>query len=150
MPDTTFCNGCKEEKLKEFFYKDSRNKSGVHSLCKDCCRIANKSWRDTNKDHLSQYKKDWYSTNKANQLSRVKFRKNSLLNRTPIWLTCAQKEEINYMYWLAKDLKAVSGEDYHVDHIIPLNGKTVSGLHTPDNLQILPAKLNLSKGNKYA
>jgi len=40
-------------------------------------------------------------------------------------------------------------EGYHVDHIIPLNGRQVSGLHVIENLQYLPARDNMKKGNSY-
>lgn len=60
-------------------------------------------------------------------------------------LTAEQQEQIDYLYWLAKDLRAVSGEEYHVDHIFPL---ARGGLHEPSNLQILPKDLNLQKSTK--
>lgn len=63
-------------------------------------------------------------------------------NRTVKWV---DKEKVAEIYREAARL----GSDYHVDHIIPLQGKTVSGLHVHENLRIVPAEVNLKKGNKY-
>ena len=73
-------------------------------------------------------------------------RKASKLNATPTW---ANKKEILVEYALAKWCSDVTGIPYHVDHIVPLRGKTVCGLHVPSNLQVIPAKANQSKSACY-
>lgn len=60
-------------------------------------------------------------------------------HRTPPW---SNIERIKEIYQDAQKM----GPNYHVDHIVPLNGRTVSGLHVPENLQIIPAMENLLKG----
>ena len=69
------------------------------------------------------------------------------LVRTPSW---ANISEIADMYSLAMRLSADTGVQHHVDHIIPLKGRIVSGLHVSSNLQILTKTENLRKGNRVS
>lgn len=62
---------------------------------------------------------------------------------TPSW---ADLDKIKAICDAAAELQAVTGVKYHVDHIVPLRGKTVCGLHCEANLQVLPALDNLVKG----
>lgn len=61
---------------------------------------------------------------------------------TPPWLTEAMVEEMKVVYLGARD-------DQHVDHIVPLKGRTVCGLHVPWNLQVLSGPENLRKSNSH-
>ena len=82
-----------------------------------------------------------YTLARHRELSKVK--------RTPKWLTSEDHALIEAKYAMSKWLSEVVGAPYHVDHIIPLRGESVSGLHVPDNLAVMRAELNMSKGNKW-
>ena len=76
-------------------------------------------------------------------------RRAAKLQRTPAWLTDKHRKEIAAIYKRAAQITARTGIAHHVDHILPLQGKNISGLHVPSNLQILTETENKSKGNTY-
>lgn len=98
----------------------------------------------------SKYNAEWRKLNKALCMSYVNRRRANKLQRTPAWLTEDDWWMIEQIYHLAQLRTAATSIEWHVDHIIPLRGKTVSGLHVPTNLQVVSAKVNLKKGNRYA
>jgi 5-methylcytosine-specific restriction endonuclease McrA len=99
---------------------------------------AKKQYLSNQKTQAERFKK-WRLKNKDKQNAKSNMEKAAKLQRIPLW---ADLEAIKQFY-----LNCPKG--YHVDHIIPLRGKTVSGLHILENLQYLLAKENLSKGNKF-
>jgi len=161
------CTKCNEDKPTEDYYVNERKNGNTYykSQCKTCVLLARKEYypkvrsnrisykRTYYRDNMSTLKekqKVWRDNNLESRLARNANRRANKLNATPKWLTETHLSEIKNFYWLAKDLTAVSGETYHVDHIVPLKGENVCGLHVPWNLQVLPADINLSKGNRYA
>lgn len=101
-----------------------------------------------NKERTQKLYKQWKRENKGLVLSHNAKRRAQKRHATPLWLTDEQKKEIDQFYILAAELSWLSEEPLHVDHIVPLTGKNVRGLHVPWNLQIIPQSWNLSKGNK--
>ncbi len=111
-----------------------------------------KAYRKANRAAISAKKKEKYLTRPltraAVKANNAQYRKTKV-SAQPRWLSEEDKQKIKDIYLLAEDVQVVTGERYQVDHIIPLRGKNVCGLHVPWNLQILPADINLAKGNKY-
>ena len=148
------CGTCnKEQPLSEFYPKKRKRPDGSFyktypSYCRTCKNKQNKTYREKNPDVARAYRK----TPKAKAARRERSRLRKVLKShpsVPNWLTVEQKKEIRKIYLHAADCRAVTGEEYHVDHIIPLKGETVCGLHVPWNLQVLPASINVSKSNTW-
>jgi len=136
-------------------------------------------YRIKNRDRLIEYKKAWVKDNQdkvvANSKKRYEEKKSDIKSyvaeykrknpsvanasrakrraskqlRTPKWLTDIDFERIQTQYKLAEILTKLHNEPWHVDHIIPLQGKLVSGLHVPSNLQVILGSENCSKQNSF-
>jgi hypothetical protein len=115
----------------------------------DKVKAIKKAWQQANKDKVKAIKKAWEKANPGKMNALWAKRKAQKLKATPPWLTDDHLAEIQEWYTIAKDLQWLSEEPLQVDHIVPLQGKHVCGLHVPWNLQILPKSENISKGNKF-
>ena len=98
-------------------------------------RYDNLECQRKNREHLRTYQREYYGPKykERNGTNAKRLRERQVYN---------DKKEIAEFYRNCP-------EGHHVDHIIPLNGKNVSGLHTVSNLQYLPATENLRKSNKF-
>lgn len=108
-----------------------------------------KIWRDNNaekrRDYRIFYNKTW--PEKVNEKNAK--RRAARLNAVPKWLTEEDNNKIKEFYKQSTRLTEETGIKHHVDHIIPLQGENVSGLHHPDNIQVIAAEENMRKSNSY-
>jgi hypothetical protein len=158
------CSSCKEcvcHKKRQDYQKDPAK-----------FMDRNKVWKSDNQDWVKAYEQirgqAYYSANREKILNKNKAyvknnpdkhrksmrvaasKRRGVVNKScPKWLTDDQHAQIKFLYDLARDCEITAGQKYHVDHIVPLQGKNVCGLHVPWNLQVLPADINMSKGNRY-
>lgn len=110
------------------------------AYCKEVKTVEEFNLNKAKSDGMNGYCKVCHNaTNATTQAGRTSLYRASKINRTPEWSDSVKLKEI---------YKNCPG-GMHVDHIIPLNGELVSGLHVPENLQYLSASENTSKYNKY-
>jgi hypothetical protein len=95
------------------------------------------------------YKQKYKEANPDMYKELVSLRRRRFRQATPNWLTATQRMEIRLKYRLAIELSRATGIRHAVDHIIPLQGEEVCGLHVPWNLQVIPQTENLKKSNKF-
>lgn len=124
MSETLICYSCCLEKDVSLF----SSRLGIPLInCKQCVQEAKQGKRINDLTTKKAFKK----------------RTEQIKQATPKWLTEEDKKKIKALKQLAKELHKT------VDHIVPLQGKRVSGLHVPWNLQILSKEENSYKYNSY-
>ena len=115
---------------------------------KDAAKKA--KWREENREQHNAINRAWWSENKDKRAFYQAKRRAAQMQRTPNWVTEDEKLRINALYSVAAMYTRESGEEWHVDHQIPLQGKLVSGLHVYANLTVIRGSENVKKSNKFA
>lgn len=95
-----------------------------------------------------EYKRTWKERNLIWVRADTKARRRKHREATPPWITTKQKAEIRQIYQIAITMTKTTGEQYVVDHIVPLRSDEVCGLHVPWNLRVITQEENLKKSNK--
>lgn len=109
-------------------------------------RARKRAWDQANREKKRARDRAWVEANRDKDRASQHARRASKLNATPPW---ADKAAIAAVYAEAERLTRETGIVYHVDHIVPLQGATVCGLHVHWNLQPLPASENIAKKNLH-
>jgi len=169
------CAECKRTLELSAFHKNKRRADGHHEYCKNC-RKAQYERRDkpsavqraalryaTKKQeclegmrqrYLQQqqtkkaYGRKHYELNKSKYIHNANARKMHVRIATPRWFDADHGFVLQEAFELAKLREKTTGVPWDVDHIIPLQGKTVCGLHVKENIAVIPRALNNFKRAK--
>jgi len=143
------CSRCLVTKgLSEFWCSPSSQK---HVAACNACRAerATKAYKQ-NREKLLTYAKKYREDPSNIPRIRAHQKQYKICKRrgTPSWLNQRQKNQIVSFYNLAQYYTKTTGIEHQVDHIVPLQGVDVCGLHVPWNLQVLSKPVNIMKSNR--
>ena len=166
-------------KLRKRKLKDGTLNISYVAMCKECTYKKTREWKANNKEKLADYRKDYYETNKERELENMRVwkedNKDYILEYASSYNRGHRAERTalqNKRHARKKSASLMDGDEWNdffieeiyktrqlrseeinipldVDHIVPLQGKLVSGLHVWYNLQLLPSSVNRSKNNSF-
>jgi hypothetical protein len=151
------CAECSADKLRDYRL-DNREVLLAHK--REAAKIYRKKYPEQvraitiksvakNRVARNAEKTAWARRNPSKVMALTRKRQTSKLLRTPKWLGSEEYWIIEQAYELAALRTKMFGFAWHVDHVIPLQGKNVSGLHVPQNIQVIPWIDNIRKRNNY-
>ena len=172
------CTKCNTQKELSMFHK-GRNPDGHRTWCAACVSEYKKQYKIDNaerikevqraydaeknpmrreyfqqrylakKNHILAVGSAYKKANPHKHAAKEAQRRTAKLQRTPQWLIEDDRWIIAQAYELAALRTKMFDFQWEVDHIIPLQGKFVSGFHVPTNLQVIPSTMNRQKNNRY-
>jgi hypothetical protein len=166
------CSKCDQLKEETAFHVRIASADGLAFKCKDCVNQysrawrlenpdAHKQWYQSNKESKSKYWATWYQNNQDRKsasykkwVARNKHKKNTLVSKRVAARKSAVASWIDFdavrkIYSEALRMTELTGIRHEVDHIVPLQGKLVSGLHWEGNLQVITKTENARKANSF-
>lgn len=112
----------------------------------ETARASFKAWRGKNLEQQRQRVREYLRAVPGRRNAYRARRRADERRQTPPW---ANQAAIRAIYRAASELTAQTGVEYHVDHVIPLRGRKVSGLHIESNLSCIPKAENMAKSNRF-
>jgi hypothetical protein len=137
-----WCKPCKKE------YKSSWYAKNAESERKKAMQYHYENY-DKNKEKYAEKSKRCYERTKHNKFAYEAFARAARRNAVPKWISTELKQEIQKFYVEARLKTRDTGTKYEVDHIVPLIGKKVCGLHVPWNLRVITQFENRIKQNRF-
>lgn len=154
----SWCNECRKEEKRKWYQANAESEKAkakefhktYYPLNKEKISARTVEWQRSNKEKYSAKSRRWYENNKEKSFANSAKYRASKSMACPAWLDEKMMKEIEALYQKAHKISKETGVAHEVDHIVPLRGGIVCGLHVPWNLQVITQFENRSKRNNWS